>query len=265
MQKELYSLILKYGFKPNSKLDQNFIINKEYVDRVVKYLNPNKNETILEIGPGTGSLTKKLLEKFKKVIVIEKDKLMTDILKKEINSENITIINEDFLETDLNKLNFDKIVGFIPYSISHKIINKINGTKHVVFVVQKEFADKLVAIEGFNNYVAISVLAQTYGDIKIKALIKKSAFFPVPKVDSAIITIDPNNKKVDMIYNKFIKSLFRYPNKNLFNALKLSQKIDTTLFNNINIQKIDENLLNKKIKTIKIDEYIKIYKQLFFS
>ena len=264
MQKELYGLMLKYSFKPDSKLDQNFIISKSIIDKVVELINPKKEDIILEIGAGTGNLTKELI-KTSKVIVIEKDRRMVEILEKELPSENLVIINKDILKVDLNKLKFNKIAGFIPYYISHNIVEFIKGNKPSVIVVQKEFAEKLIAFEGFENYVATSVLAQSYGDIKIIKNIKKNAFFPIPKVDSSIITINPKNKKQDLKYNTFVKCIFRYSNKDLQNTLKLAKKIEPKLFKNINSEKVNTELLKTKVKQLNINEILKIYNSIFIK
>ncbi|MDD3084369.1 MAG: 16S rRNA (adenine(1518)-N(6)/adenine(1519)-N(6))-dimethyltransferase RsmA [Candidatus ainarchaeum sp.] len=262
MQKELYCLMLKYGFRPDHKFDQNFIINKNIIDRIIELLDIKHTETVLEIGPGTGHLTKHLLEKAKKVIAIEKDKKLIDILEKEIVDSRLEIISADFLKVDLNNLKFDKIVGLIPYSISQEIIEKIIGTKKAVLVVQKEFAEKLVACEGFENYVGTTVIAQSYSEIKYVSKIKKGSFYPVPKVDSAIIEIAPNGAKIDSTYKEFVKNLFRYSNKDLLNAIKLIIKNQPTLFSKIDAIKVPEELLKKKVKQLNIKEIKKIYSSI---
>ncbi len=260
MQKEIYRLMLIHGFKPNSKFDQNFILDKNIILKLIETINPSKEETVLEIGPGLGFLTKKLLSNFKKVIAIEKDSLMVEILKKEITDKNLEIIHSDFLDVDLSKLNFDKIVGFIPYSISLKIIEKIIATKPACFVVQKEFAEKLTAFEGFANYVSITVLAQTYSEVKIIKNIKKSSFFPKPKVESSIILISPNNKKNDLKFNQFIKNIFRYPNKDVTNSFKHSITENKEIIDVSKIKNISEKLSSTKVKQLSVPELEKIYK-----
>ena len=261
MQKEIYRLMLIYGFKPNHKYDQNFIIDKNIINKVIETIKPDKKETVLEIGPGLGFVTKELVNNFKKVIVIEKDPIMVDILRKEITETNIEIINADFLDVDLSKLKFDKIVGFIPYSISLKIIDKIIATKPACLVVQKEFAEKLVAFEGFVKFVSITVLAQTYSDIKLIKNIKKGSFFPKPKVESAIISIVPKkNKEIDEGFNQFIRNIFRYPNKDVTNSFKHSSIENKDIIDISKIKNISEKLSSTKVKQLSVPELEKIYK-----
>lgn len=263
MIKDIYKLMLLYGFKPEHKLDQNFIIDEKVVLKVIETISPKENEIILEIGPGLGFLTKELL-KNSKVIAIEKDPMMVEILKKEIDNKNLTIINSDFLDVDLSKIKFDKIVGFIPYSISLKIIEKIIGTKPSCLVVQKEFAEKLIAFEGYANYVSITVLCQTYNDVKLIKNIKKASFFPKPKVDSSIISIVPNKKKLNEKYNIFIKNIFRYPNKDILNSLKHSNEDNKNIIDISKFNSIPAKITAKKVKQLSVPELEKVYSVISF-
>jgi 16S rRNA (adenine1518-N6/adenine1519-N6)-dimethyltransferase len=268
MLNKLYSLMLRHSFKPNFKLDQNFIINEKIINNIIKILDIKKEDIILEIGPGTGFLTNELLKKSKKVIVIEKDKIMCELLKKEFNNyinntnNNLEIICEDILNIDLKKLNFNKIVSFVPYSISQKLIYKINNICNSVLVLQKEFVDKLNSQEGFENYNAISVISQTYNDIKKYTKINRNSFFPAPKCDSIIVKLIPKNNKYDIKYNKFVKEIFRYSNKNLLKAINLSNnslKLDLKFVN----EKISNKLKTKKVKLLSVKEIKNIYSIIY--
>jgi len=260
MIKDIYKLMLVHGFKPDNKLDQNFIIDNNIIKKVVETLKITKEDTILEIGPGLGFLTKELLNNCKKVIAIEKDPLMVEILKKEINSDKLEIINSNFLDVDLSKLKFDKIAGFIPYSISLKIMEKILSTKPACLVVQREFAEKLSAFEGYANYVAITALVQSYSEIKIIRHIGKGAFFPKPKVESSIISITPNNNKLNLNYNIFVKNIFRYGNKDIKNSLKHASLENKNIVDMTKLDKISEEMDFKKVKQLSVPELKAIFK-----
>lgn len=262
MLKDLYTQMLKYNFKPNHKFDQNYMIDDSVIDLVIKELKLNKTDKVLEIGGGTGFLTKKLINQ-SKIIVVEKDKKMCEILKEEINTKNLEIINNDILDVDLKTIDCDKIVGFIPYSISKEIIEKIITTnKTTVLIVQKEFAEKLTAIPGFKNYTTVSVLAQNYFNIKIVKKISKKSFFPVPNCESAIISFESKNKKFDSDFVVFIRELFRYSNKDLYNALRLiSNNINKEYLENI--KKVKEEILKRKVKSLDSNELTEIYNILF--
>jgi len=258
MIKDLYGLMLKYGFKPNHKLDQNFCIDINVLKRVISLLDLKKEDIILEIGPGLGFLTKDIVKQVKKVVVVEKDQIMTKILEKEIVSNNLLIIEDDFLNIDIKDIKPTKIVGFIPYSISQEILEKINASVPTILIVQKEYAEKVTAHEGFLKYVAQSVLAQSYSKIKIEGKIKRNSFFPVPPCESAIISLNPIENKQDEQYNKFVKGIFRYPNKDLMNAISFGEGRDYSFTKN-NLDTIKKKHGTKKVKSLSIKEIKEIY------
>jgi 16S rRNA (adenine1518-N6/adenine1519-N6)-dimethyltransferase len=257
MLQKLYSQMLRYNFKPNNRLDQNFIINKKVIEKVSDLLDIKKEDIILEIGPGTGFLTRSLVQKANKVIAIEKDTKLCKLLKKEIYNANLEIINKDVLKIDLNLFKFNKIVSFVPYSISRDLLYKIiKEKKKMILILQKEFAEKLIALEGYINYNAVSVISQTYYNIKIEKIISQTSFFPKPKCKSAIVSFDPiKDVKFDRNFNKFIKEIFRYSNKNLKKSLKLS---NYKIKENIKDKKILE-ILQSKVKLLNIKELKELY------
>ncbi len=257
MQDLLYSQMLRHNFKPNHKQDQYFIIDKAVVDEVVSLLQLNKEDVVLEVGSGTGFLTKEIIPKVNKTIVIEKDKKMVEVLNYEVDLINTEVINKDFLDVDINNLKITKIASFVPYSISQEFMYKINSLAPAVLVLQKEFADKLIAIEGCENYNAVSVLAQHYGDISIKKIISKRSFFPKPNCESAIVVISPKGICLDKEYNKFIKTIFRYSKKNLIKSISLS--IKEINIKTENIKKIKEEYLTTKVKQLTYKQLKEIY------
>lgn len=194
------------------------MINKETLKEICDYAFLNNNDIVLEIGAGTGNLTKEILKRVKKVIAIEKDKKLIEILKKETNEyrDKIEIIEGNFLKINLD-FYFNKIVSNIPYSISRKIFEKILTKKFEIgiFVVQKEFAKKIVEKRG-KNYRAISVLTQTGCDVEILKYLNRNVFYPIPNVDSAIIKLKQKFPLSDE-YIKFVKNLFGKRNKKIFN------------------------------------------------
>ncbi|HOZ35504.1 MAG TPA: 16S rRNA (adenine(1518)-N(6)/adenine(1519)-N(6))-dimethyltransferase RsmA [archaeon] len=268
MIKDLYSQMLKYNFKPSHSLDQNFIVDDKVIEKVVELLDIKKTDVILEVGPGTGFLTKHLLEKAKQVIAIEKDKKMFEILKQEfkekLESKKLLLVNEDILKLNVFDYKFTKIATFLPYSISLQFTEKIlNCNCLIVEIVQREFAEKLSSIPGFINYNAISVLTQSYYEVELKKNVSKKCFFPVPAVDSSIVVLKPRKKEFDKRYNDFVKGLFRYPNKDVSNALNLfSRDVKDRSISEKN-KNLENKIRDKKIRQIEITELEKIYSIIY--
>lgn len=261
--------MLKYNFKPSHSLDQNFIVDDNTILKVAELLDIKKTDVILEVGPGTGFLTKQILLKAKQVIAIEKDKKMFEILKQEfkeeIENKKLILVNEDFLKINLSDYKFTKIATFLPYSISLLFTEKILDCNClIVEIVQREFAEKLASIPGFINYNAISVLAQSYYNIEIKKNVSKKCFFPVPAVDSSIVVLKPRKKEFDKRYNGFVKGLFRYPNKDVSNALNLFSRDVKERSISEKSKNLEDKIRDKKIRQIEIKELEKIYSVIYW-
>lgn len=192
------------------------MIDKNTLEEICNYASLNDNDVVLEIGAGTGNLTKEILKKAKKVIAIERDKNLVGILKKETKKyeDKIQIIEGDALKIPFD-FYFNKIVSNIPYSISRKIFEKILTKKFEIgiFVVQKEFAKKLIEKKG-KNYKSISVLTQTGCEVEILKHINRKAFYPVPCVDSVIMKLK-QKFPLSLNYIKFVKDLFSRRNKKI--------------------------------------------------
>ncbi|MEX2090974.1 MAG: 16S rRNA (adenine(1518)-N(6)/adenine(1519)-N(6))-dimethyltransferase RsmA [Candidatus Paceibacterota bacterium] len=192
--------------RAKKSLGQNFLINEGVLDKIVQAAEVGPEDIVIEIGPGTGNLTKKLAEKAGRVIAIEKDHRLIEFLKNEFSPNsayagNVEIVEGDVLDLDIEKLfrnlkleirnsNY-KVIGNIPYYItSHflrKIFSKWPTPKLIVLTVQKEVAKRITAKPGDMNLLALSI--QLYSEPEIIMNVSKNSFRPVPKVDSAIIKL----------------------------------------------------------------------------
>ena len=203
------------NLKANTKLDQHFLKNLKYVDIELKAANIQKNETILEIGPGPGIITKELIKLSKKVVAVEYDaRFVTHILQ---NYPDVEIIKGDAVKVEFPK--FDKCVSNLPYSISSPIIMKLGKlNKFAVLMLQKEFALRLVAKPGEKNYSRLSLMANYFFVPEYLVSVPKTAFSPKPKVESAIVRLIPRldrpKVKDEALFFKVTEALFIHKNQN---------------------------------------------------
>lgn len=224
--------------KPSKGLGQNFLINEQAIDKIVLSADIKPNDVVLEIGPGTGNLTKKISGLAKKVYAIEKDKKMVSVLQNElVGFKNVEVINKDALKFDLQDIlgkgNY-KVVANLPFYITAPIIRKLlegnNPPTDMTLIIQKEVGLRICQVAPDMNLLAASV--QFYAKPKIISYISKGSFYPVPKVDSAIIKIVPfvsefnNNKKSRDAFFKITKAAFSQPRKQLINNLSRGLKKD---------------------------------------
>ena len=186
--------------KAKKSLGQNFLIDQNIIDKIINIVEI-KNKSILEIGPGTGNLTKNILKKKpKKLIVIEKDNSLAESLKKNIG-DGVKIINDDVLKIDETKLNLDvlTVFGNLPYNISTEILcnwilnikNKNFWFDNLVLMFQKEVADRIIAKFNTKNYGRLSILSNWKLEIEKICDVQPSSFFPKPKIDSSVLLLKP--------------------------------------------------------------------------
>ena len=238
-------ILKKYGITANKSLGQNFLINDEVIEQIVSGAEVNKEDLIIEIGPGLGTLTKELLEKAGKVIAVELDKRMIEILTDRFSLyKNFELINEDILKLEISKLIDDnlnqldlglnkvKIVANLPYYITTPIIMKLLEEKldieTITVMIQKEVADRLVAEPGKANTGAITYAINYYTNPKVVLQVPNTSFIPAPDVNSTVIQLEVLQKpKIDVIdeemFFKVIKYAFMQRRKTLLNSLTNSK------------------------------------------
>ncbi len=216
---DVISTLSFLGIKPSKHFSQHFLVNKKISERIVNYAQLSKNDVVLEIGPGLGVLTKKMVEKAKNVFGIEKDKKLCEYLKK---IPNLTLIEGDALKTVFPK--FDKIVSNLPYQISSPLTFKIleHDFKLGVLMYQKEFAERMTALSG-KDYSRLSVNIYYRAECKILETVPKNAFYPVPKVDSAVVLLKPRKPPFivenESNFFKTVNALFSQRRKKIKNSL----------------------------------------------
>jgi len=229
------------GIRPLKKLGQNFLISKTVLNKIIKAADLKKTDIVLEIGPGIGALTKELAKKAGKVIAIEKDIKMIEILKKTLKDfNNIEIIHADILKFNLDAKNLDarryKVVSNLPYYITSPVIKKFlecdNPPTQMLLMVQKEVAQRICAKPPRMNLLAVSV--QFYSQPKIISYVSKNCFWPRPKIDSAIIKIVQRYSAYGSAlfserFFKIVKAGFAHPRKQLVNNLSNGLELEKPL------------------------------------
>ena len=258
--------------KPKKSLGQNFLRSDEILSKIVNVGNINYNDTVLEIGPGTGNLTKKILDKKPNLlIVVEKDEVLSEKLKERFGNK-ITVINKDILNC-YQEFKFDipiKVFGNLPYNVSTKIltnfvkIEKINKIyEKFIFIYQKEVADRIIAKENSKYYGRLSILTSWRMDNEKILDIDPKYFYPRPKVWSSLIVHTPKIKfdklrkpnHLEHITNIFFnqrRKMIKKPMKQLFvNFEKIANELN-----------IDLNLRPQNVPLKKYLEICKIYEKL---
>ena len=278
-----FAIMLEYlmklklgGVQPLKRLGQNFLTDKTALKKVITAAELKPTDIILEIGPGTGILTQELAKRVKRVIAIEKDKRMVDILREEMKDfRNVKIIRGDILRIQNSNLKVQndnsklKIIGNLPFYLTAPVIRKFlegkNPPKEMILIIQKEVAQRICAKPPDMNLLAVAV--QFYAKPKIISYISKKSFWPQPKVDAAIIKIPrfPKSQIYDWIsetnkslFFKIVKAGFSQPRKQLINNLSKKLKI--------NKDKVKNWLLEngvpptQRAETLTVEDWIKLAK-----
>ncbi len=214
----------EYQIKPLKRLGQNFLINRKALNDFINTCDLEKNDIVLEIGSGLGTITQAIAPKVKKVIAVEKDRKMCEIMKQTLRGfENIEIINQDVLEELSFSFKRMKVVGNLPFYVTAPAIRKFleakGPPKEMIFMIQKEVAQRICAKPPDMNLLAVSV--QFYAKPKIVSYLSKNSFWPQPKVNSAIIKIIPQKQIAINIklFFEVVRAGFAHPRKQLANNL----------------------------------------------
>jgi len=242
-------LLKRYKVHPNKRLGQNFLVSRTVLKKIIKAGELKSSDIVLEIGPGLGILTKAIAKKVKKVIAVEKDENLANILKRELDNgqiKNIQIINQDILKFQVSSFKFQKpykLVANLPYYITAPVIRMFlesaKPPKLMVLMVQKEVAQRICPCppklkerrRGKTPKMSIlAVSVQFYAKPEIISYVSKKSFWPQPKVDSAILRIAPlinaDRRLINAdLFFKIVKAGFSQPRKQLINNFSKSLEI----------------------------------------
>jgi len=268
-EKSTKNIFKKYRIQPLKRLGQNFLIDKAAIKKIIEASNLNSDDIVLEIGPGSGVLTKELASKIQKVVAIEKDYKMIEILKEELKDfNNIEIIQGDILKNKTFKIKDYKVIGNLPFYLTAPVIRQFleadNPPKEMILVVQKEVGQRICAKPPKMSILANSV--QFYAKPEIISYISKKSFWPSPKVDSAIIKISKKPllaSKIDRnLFFKVVKAGFSQPRKQLINNLSKGLKIERE-----NIKKwllINKIQPSQRAETLNVEDWVNLTQNFNF-
>ena len=265
-KKETFRILNENNLIAKKGYGQNFLINYDVIKTIVNKSGINKKTLVIEIGPGLGALTQELLNVSEKVIAIEIDKNMVAVLNKELDNEKLTVINEDFLKIDLNRLieennEFEEvmIISNLPYYITSDILEKIIALKNprikkIVAMMQKEVGKKLLKKEDkIESY--LKVLIDNYCLVEPLMYVSKNDFEPRPKVDSMVLTFNliKDQYKLTIEHLKLIKECLNNRRKTLLNTLPFDKEQITMILDGLQIKqtiRIEELTIKEIIKII---------------
>jgi 16S rRNA (adenine1518-N6/adenine1519-N6)-dimethyltransferase len=268
LREQAKNLAKDYGFPPSKGLGQNFLVDESVIRKTVESAEIEDEDTVIEIGPGLGFLTKSLVCRTKQVIAIEKDPRMAKVLKDLFpEDKNLEIIESDARKFDPPRgLTKYKVVANLPFYLTAPIIRRFLETaeqkpQKMVLIIQKEVAQRITAKPPEMSILAVSV--QLYAKTKILSYISKSSFWPSPKVDAAIIEITPFaklglTKTETELFFEVVKAGFSQPRKQLANnlskKLKLNRgEVESWLLNN-NVQP------ERRAETLSLEDWLKLTK-----
>lgn len=272
----LNEVLKKFDFSFSKALGQNFLIDGNIIRKIVEDSNISKDDVVLEIGPGFGTLTEELALHCKEVVAVEKDSRLMEVLNFTLNDfNNIKIINDDILKVNIEEIRKEfspkkklKVVANLPYYITTPIIEHLIDNKEhidsITVMVQEEVARRIVSKKDCKDYGSLSLYIDYNSDAKIIAKAPKNIFTPSPKVDSAVVFLKLMNKEFNIdeeFLFKVIRSGFTKRRKNILNSL-------TTGFVNIEKAKLKEILTELELSTnlraenLSLEDYINITKRL---
>lgn len=254
-------------FQFKKKFGQNFISDKNLLNAIANDAEVTKEDEVLEIGAGAGSLTTVLNERAKKVVSFEIDRDLHDHLLS-LDLKNVEFVFDDFMKADLKEIEkkFDgkyKVVANLPYYITTPIIFKFleeaEKLDSLTIMVQKEVAERVCAKPDTKDYGVLTVMLEFYGDAKICRIINRQMFKPAPNVDSALLNIKINEKypQIDKKeFSKFIKTCFSMRRKTLLNNLSSAYSKDVLK------KSLDEETLKKRAEDLCLDEFVEIFSMI---
>ncbi len=268
------NILKKYGIRPLKRLGQSFLIDNNITKKIVMISDIKSGDIVVEIGSGLGIMTAMIAQEAKRVIALEIDKYMVDILREELkNHSNVEIVQTDVLKYDFSSASPEspsetlKVIGNIPYNISSQILFRLiqfrDYISSMVLMFQKEVAERIIAPPGTKEYGILSVIVSMYAKPSLEVSVPGSCFYPKPNVDSSVLKLTIREAPLFDIKNpdffsKVVKTAFSKRRKTLLNnlkdsdLLKASKKDITDILELLNIDG------NRRGETLTVEEFGKL-------
>ena len=260
-----------YGLFPKKRLGQHFLIDRNILNKVIRTAQVGKEDVVVEVGPGLGEMTLPLARLANRVIAIEIDPKLIEILKKKLTDwPNVEVVKSDILKVDFKSFLKKegrpvKVVANLPYQISTPLLFRFIEAREVfstfTLMLQKEVAERLAAHPGRKEYGPLSIFVQVFLDVSVRFFIKPSAFFPAPKVGSAVVQMDWKEKPMvemqdEAWFKKVVKACFGYRRKTLANALRHSELLlPESIESRMEKIEIDPR---RRPETLTIEEFVRL-------
>jgi 16S rRNA (adenine1518-N6/adenine1519-N6)-dimethyltransferase len=233
------SLLRKYGIRPLKRLGQCFLCDRNILEKIVRIADVRDTDTVVEIGAGIGVLTGMIASRARRVIALEVDRLLVDLLRKELGDRgNVEIIHRDVLRFDFSGVVPErgqeklKVIGNVPYNISSQILLRLLEYRHsigrIVLMLQREVAERLAASPGTKDYGPLSVYVALYTEPTLESRVAASCFQPRPDVESRILRLDVRSEPLCRVddaeyFHRLVRASFSKRRKTLLNNLKSPQ------------------------------------------
>ena len=268
LYEETRMLLNQYNLKAKKKFGQNFLINSDIINGIIEKSGITKDDVVLEIGPGLGTLTKELLKNSKKVIAVELDEDMCNILRGRFDDENLEVVNDDILKVDINeytnKYGKIKVVANLPYYITTPIIMKLLESDYdidtITVMVQKEVGERVCSTSNDRENSAITIGISYYAKASIIIDVPKENFFPSPEVDSCVIKLQVLDKPSVEVedkekFFKIVKLAFSQRRKTILNSLSSGAYSKEQVLGVLTKLNLDTKL---RAEDLSIDDYANI-------
>lgn len=276
--KNTIEILQKYNFVFQKRFGQNFLVDVRILDKIIGAAEITKDDCVLEVGPGIGTMTQYLCENAKKVIAVEIDKALIPILEDTLSAyDNVMVINEDILKVDINKLVEEenggrpiKVVANLPYYITTPIIMGLFEShvpiESITIMVQKEVADRMKVGPGSKDYGALSLAVQYYAEPEIVTFVPANCFMPRPNVGSSVIKLTrhkevPVQVKDEKLMFKIIRASFNQRRKTLQNSICNSPELSFTkeqVVNALNAMGLSETIRGEAMSLAQFAEFSNI-------